>query len=66
MSEAWAINAQSMSSKTPAATSERLPTPISSAGEPTTRMQAAASGITDASAEAARRLAGPERLCPQA
>ena len=66
MPAAWAISATSTSAKAPASTSRRLPTPISSAGQPTTWMRTASSGSTVASADAASSVAGPERLWPQA
>jgi hypothetical protein len=66
MSEAWAIIATSSPRKAPASTRRRFPTPISSAGEPTTTSRASSGARQDASAKAAHRLAGPERLWPQA
>ena len=54
MSEAWAIMATSASPKMPASTSRLLPTPVSSAGLPTTTSRTASWGKTLATAYSVR------------
>ena len=60
MSDAWAMMAMSKPPKIPASTSRRFPTPVSSAGHPTTAIRAASSGRTSTRADAADAAQAPE------